>query len=185
MENWRVFLKENSEPIGSTINYIKKLNLDSCYKINSKLTNNYTKHSRLECIGIGTDKFVFIDSQKPGFVLKFEKLNPVKEYSTMETAVWKYLRNTPFKNILAPIEETDDGYYYMQLGSGIGEISEIKQKLFEIANKFNLDFNELEYYFLSDANSSNIRKVQNSSFLIDYDDSWPWVFKNKQLIKKL
>jgi len=185
MENWKRFLREESNIVNSMIKDIKSWDLRSCYEINSRLTNGFTTEHRLNCLGIGTDKYVFQDSEKSGFVLKFEKQNPIKENSTMETVVWKYLQGTPFEDILAPIEKDSDGYYYMKLGTGGGDIREIENRLIEIASNNKFKFKDLEYYFLSDANSSNIRKIENTSVLIDYDDSWPWVFKNKEIINKI
>ena len=41
------------------------------------------------------------------------------------------------------------------------------------------------YYFLSDANAENIIEMDGKTVLIDYDDAWGWVFKNKGTIQAL
>ena len=61
----------------------------------------------------------------------------------------------------------------------------LKEKIQEISNTNNLKFKDLSYYFLSDANAENIREMDGKTVLIDYDDIWGWVFKNKDTIKAL
>ena len=135
-------------------------------------------------MGVGTDKYVFTDLKKPGWVLKFEKANPVKDSSTMEVVVWRYLNNTPFEKILSPIEE-HDGFYYMAKSSAPGNYQQLEDDLFSISKDINVKFKDLEYYFLSDANKDNIGLIDGKTVLVDYDDAYTWVRNNKALIKQL
>ena len=193
IENWRKFIKESSDlktnmledsDLILSIKMIKDKNLKSCFKINNMLTNSFTKNHRLECLGIGTDKYVFKDSERPNWVLKFEKKNPTKENSTMETVVWKYLKDTPLAKVLAPIESYD-GYYYMKEGTERGDFEDLQQSIFQSFREIEGKKKDIKHYFLADANQDNIRKIDNKTVLIDYDDIWPWVFKNKDLIKQI
>ena len=188
LEKWHKFLKESANDIRSDIEKVKDSGLNSCYEINKILSNSFTiKSPRLKCLGLGTDKYIFSDSQKPEWVLKFEKKDPVKnEISTMETVVWSYLKGTPFEEILAPIEkEENDNFYYMKKSDNSGNYEELKNKLFEISQETKIKFKDLEYYFLSDANKNNIRSFDGKTKMIDYDDAYNWVKNNKEIIKKL
>ena len=184
IENWNKFMNESANDIESSINMIKNYKLKSCFQINNKLTKSFTRKHRLECLAIGTDKYVFSDSEKSGWVLKFEKKDPVKQNSTMEAVVWKYLKTTPFERVLAPIED-HDSFYYMKRSKTPGKYNDLEKALSEIAGEINVDFQELKYYFLADANKENIRIIDGKTVLIDYDDSWDWVFNNKNIIKNL
>ena len=102
----------------------------------------------------------------------------------MEVVVLKYLKNTPFEDILAPIEP-HEGFYYMKNLKKRGKYEDLEEKLYEISQNNSLKFKDLSYYFLSDANAGNIREMDGKTVLIDYDDAWGWVFKNKDAIKAL
>lgn len=180
LENWKKFLNESKDKLLD----LRNQEFKNCWQVNSFLTNNHSQESDLECIGVGTDKMVFIDKNKPGYVLKIEKKNSVKENSTMEEVVWKYLKDTPFSRILAPIESKDK-FYYMLFSETSGSLDELEKELFSISEQTGFKFKELEYYFLADANRNNIRKINDKTVLIDYDDVWPWVFKNKQKIAEI
>lgn len=179
-ENWKRFLFEARNDFSE----MKDKNFKSCYEVDSFLTNNFTKDSDLKCVGMGTDKIVLVNKNDPDYVIKIEKKNPVKENSTMEVAVWKYLKDTPFSKILAPIIPRD-GHYLMKYSKDSGNYEDLKNALFEISKETGFKMRDLEYYFLSDANKDNIRSIDGKTVLIDYDDSWPWVFKNKQKLQSL
>jgi len=183
IENWKRYLNESVNDLEKSIKMIKDMNHSNCYKINSMLTNSFTKSHRLECLGVGTDKYVFKDSQRPNWVLKFEKVNPIKEYSTMETVVWKYLKNSPLAPALAPIE-SHDGYYYMKLGQGGGDINQLRQFLHETFETIGGRKKDINHYFLADAGAGNIRKINGFTVLIDYDEVYGWLVNNKDLISK-
>ena len=66
LEKWHKFLKESANDIKSDIEKVKDSGLNSCYEINKILSNSFTIESpRLKCLGLGTDKYIFSDSQKP------------------------------------------------------------------------------------------------------------------------
>ncbi len=179
LENWKKFLKESNDDIVSFIKRVKDSKSNNCRSIDFRIES-----SRFKCLGVGTDKYVFTDLKKPGWVLKFEKANPVKDSSTMEVVVWRYLNNTPFEKILSPIEE-HDGFYYMARSSAPGNYQQLEDDLFSISKDINVKFKDLEYYFLSDANKDNIGLIDGKTVLVDYDDAYTWVRNNKALIKQL
>lgn len=179
-KNWKLFLTESQNDFVE----LKNKNFKNCWQVDSFLSNNYTKETDLECVGIGTDKIVLRDKTNPDYVIKIEKKDPIKENSTMETVVWKYLKDTPFSKILAPIIPKE-GYYHMKYSNKSGNYEDLENALFEISEETGFKFQNLKYWFLSDANRDNIREIDGRTVLIDYDDVWPWVFKNKQNLKDL
>ena len=179
LENWKKFLKESNDDIVSFIKTVKDSELNNCGSINFKIES-----PRFKCLGVGTDKYVFTDSKKKGWVLKFEKANPVKNTSTGEVVVWKHLQNTLFKDILSPIEK-HDGFYYMKESDAPGNYQQLERDLRSISKDIGVKFKRLEKYFLSDANEGNIGKINGKTVLIDYDDAFNWVMNNLDLINNL
>ena len=143
LENWKKFLKESNDDIVSFIKTVKDSELNNCGSINFKIES-----PRFKCLGVGTDKYVFTDSEKEGWVLKFQKASPTKEdISTMETVVWEWLGTTPFKRILAPIED-HGSFYYMKKSDAPGNYQQLERDLRSISKDIGVKFKRLEKYFL-------------------------------------
>jgi len=177
MENWKQFLKESQIDV---LKDFKNFNKRKCWDVNYKLTKGFTQESRFECLGIGNNKIVFSDADKPDSVVKVLKTNTVQDTAGEEVYVWEKLKDTPFSTMFAEIVPIEYGLYYMKKSEGRGSLEELEEKLYDIAEQTGFKYRDLKYYMLSDANRSNIGKIDGQSVLLDYDEAADWVYANKE-----
>tara|TARA_Y100000034_G_scaffold74606_1_gene89689 strand:+ start:94 stop:666 length:573 start_codon:yes stop_codon:yes gene_type:complete len=179
----KYFYKKSNEFIDIPESLFQKMDdAGKKYEKNRSFNIDGLDMPNIKKIGAGRDKIVMTHEDYPNLVFKYFK-DDSSDVGGMEEVVWKYLKNTEFNKILAPIYSSKDSRSYaMEMGRGRASVEYIDNILHEISNNSKHKYRDLQYYFLADTNEAgNILKFEEVSKLTDYDYVWYYVYKNKEL----